>query len=683
MGRAIHTFFVILIAVEAFAGDGEQHVIAVDDYFKLGYLQEIAMSSAAKGVAYTEGRWQESTNDRKTDIWVAPMSGAGPRRLTFDRAGYDTLRWSRDGKWLYCTSQSKRAGEKKPPHDGSRQIWRIALDGAGVVPITTVVGGIGNFELSADGESIIYTKASDEDEGEWKALRSKFSEVEYGTRKKTKTVLVKLDLNTWQTTPIKEYAGAIDGFAISPDGMRIAMIAASDGEVITMEGGSEVAILDVSTGATADLPDEEWRKNLPSPYGRLWGPVWSADSQALAFAVGFDAYPSEIFVATWTGQAAPQIRKVSRPGEVSLHGGVDGGGVLQWRGKSHDLLFLGDDRARVRIYCANNVTAGGPIDSITDGDVVVSTFVTERASDGAAAIIARPDRMQDVYSLDGNEWKQLTDIHSHTRDWALPKISVVKWLGHNGDQVEGILELPADYEAGNRLPLVVNLHGGPTSAWPCEMLFGFTGSILYAGQGYAFFSPNYHGSTGYGDEFITDLVGRENGIEVDDILKGVDQLIADGIVDQDRVAVAGWSNGGYLTNCLISTTDRFKAASSGAGIAEKTMEWGTNDEPAFTLVFAGGTPWQVPDAYRRASPIFNFGQVKTPTLFHVGENDMRCPRGQSEMAFRALKKYLNIDSELLVYPGEGHSLRTYSNRKAKMTWELAWFDHYLKGKPSP
>ena len=122
---------------------------------------------------------------------------------------------------------------------------------------------------------------------------------------------------------------------------------------------------------------------------------------------------------------------------------------------------------------------------------------------------------------------------------------------------------------------------------------------------------------------------------MDDILKGVDRLIADGIADPDRIAVAGWSNGGYLTNCLISKTARFKAASSGAGISEKTMEWGTNDEPAFIMIFAGGTPWQVPDTYRRASPIFNFGQVKTPTLFHVGENDVRCPKGQSEMAYRA------------------------------------------------
>jgi len=180
---------------------------------------------------------------------------------------------------------------------------------------------------------------------------------------------------------------------------------------------------------------------------------------------------------------------------------------------------------------------------------------------------------------------------------------------------------------------------------------------------------------------MTDLVGRENEIELEDILSGVDKLIADGIADPERIAVAGWSNGGYLTNCLIAKTDRFKAASSGAGIVDVTMEWGTNDEPAFPMNFNRGTPWEVPESYRRASPIFKFGKVRTPTLFHVGENDLRCPRGQTDTAHRALKEFLNVETELLVYPGEEHGLDSYSNCRAKLTWELAWFDHFVKGKP--
>ena len=281
----------ILVCVPVIAADNEKHVIVVDDYFTLGYLQAIAISSTAKSVAYTEGRWQESTNDRKNDLWVVPMAGGEPRRLTFDRAGYDTLRWGKDGKSLFCASRWKRAGEGNPPYDGSRRCAHVFVEGAGSVPITNVAGGINGFELSANGEWIVYTTSSDEDQGDWSALRSKFAKVKYGTRRKVKTSIVKLNLKTWRTTLIKDFAGAIDDFALSPDGKRIAMITGSDADVITMEGQSEMTILDVSTGSTYDLPDDEWRKNLQSPYGRLWGPTWSASSQALAFAVGFDAYP--------------------------------------------------------------------------------------------------------------------------------------------------------------------------------------------------------------------------------------------------------------------------------------------------------------------------------------------------------------------------------------------------------
>jgi dipeptidyl aminopeptidase/acylaminoacyl peptidase len=370
---------------------------------------------------------------------------------------------------------------------------------------------------------------------------------------------------------------------------------------------------------------------------------------------------------------------------VSLHGGVEGGTNLCWKGPSHDLCFLGDDRARVRIYCAKDAPNGGSVDALTEGDVVIDAMAWTSEGQLCAAVVGTPHRMHDIFLIepDAKNEKQLTEINAHTKPWKLPTISVVRWKAKDGTLVDGLLELPPDYKRGASLPTIVNLHGGPTSAWPYNMVLGFTGSGLYASQGYAFFSPNYRGSTGYGDSFITDLVGKENDIEVADILSGIDHLIADGVCDKARLGVAGWSNGGYLANCLISKSDRFRAASSGAGIVDLTMEWGTNDEPAYPLIFSGGSPWQVPDVYRRASPIFQFGAVTTPTLFHVGENDRRCPKGQSEAAHRALADYLKVESELIIYPGEGHTLKKYESRKAKLTWELAWFNHFLKGLPKP
>ena len=194
---------------------------------------------------------------------------------------------------------------------------------------------------------------------------------------------------------------------------------------------------------------------------------------------------------------------------------------------------------------------------------------------------------------------------------------------------------------------------------------------------YAVLCPNYRGSTGYGDKFLIDLVGKENDWDVQDILKGVDALVEKGIADPQKLAVMGWSNGGYLTNCLITRTERFKAASSGAGIVDTVMEWGANDEPAYAMSLKQGLPWTRPDTYRKTSPIYQLQRVSTPTLIHVGGSDERCPPSQSRMLYRALKEYVKVPTELVVYPGEAHGVMKYKNRKAKMEWDLAWFERYI------
>ena len=168
---------------------------------------------------------------------------------------------------------------------------------------------------------------------------------------------------------------------------------------------------------------------------------------------------------------------------------------------------------------------------------------------------------------------------------------------------------------------------------------------------------------------------------MEDVLKGVDMLIERGIADPDRMAVSGWSNGGLVATCIITQTDRFKAASSGAGTLDMALQWGIEDTPGHVINFMGGLPWEVPDEYRESSSLWKLDNVKTPTLIHVGENDPRVPAAHSRALFRALDFYLNVPSELLVYPGQGHGLRKYTYRKAKLEWDIAWFDHFVLGKP--
>jgi dipeptidyl aminopeptidase/acylaminoacyl peptidase len=685
--RTLRLIAIILFGVPVLSvlADDSLHTVTVDDHFTLAYVTSVVISPSGETVAYVESRWNENSKERKSDIWRVAADGmAEPERLTFEPGAYGSLTWSPDGKFLYFTCGRHRPGNSGPPYDGTNQLWRMPAAGGEIVPITQVGGGIDGFVLAHDGRSIVYQTTSRKYDDDWAKLRSEFSDIDYGEPKSVTSKLTRLDLATWRQEPVFEFEGYVDVFAIAPQGDRIALVTAKNNRVVTVEGHTNLTILDIPTGKHYNLPDEVWRKQAPSPYGRLYSPHWSADGQALVFAITFDAYPSELITATWSGDAAPKIARLPRPGRVSLGGGVDDPPQVAWIGKSRDLCFLGDDAARVRVYKIRDAT-GKPqhAGTLTPDDVVVDTFSIDDAGQRIATVTSGPGYMPDVFAFENEKQTQLTDINPHTKKWKLPKISAIGWEGAAGAKVEGVLELPPDRKPDERVPVIIKIHGGPTAASPLRMQYDAMGSVLYPSQGIAVLAPNYRGSTGYGDEFMTQLIGHGNEIDVDDILRGVEYLISEGIADPKRIGVAGWSNGGYLTNCVCTKSKRFAAASSGAGIMDMVQEWGTNDEPAYTLVFAQGAPWQKPDVFRRFSPIYAFDKVTTPMIFHVGAEDPRCPPGNCKMAYRALKETLGREAQLLVYPNMGHGLGSYQARKTKLAWDLAWFKHYLSGEPIP
>jgi dipeptidyl aminopeptidase/acylaminoacyl peptidase len=661
------------------------HEITLDDYFTLATVFEAAISPDGKSVGYAEARWQSSTNDRKADLWVVDVGSGEATRLTFDRAGYSGLQWAPDSEHVYVAAARKRGGANEPPYDGKVQAWRIPLKGGEPLAVTQVPGGIDQFRLAGDGRTLYYATSRREPGGEWTQLRKDFKDVQYGHGQADVTEVHRVDLRSWRTEKVADLKKAVSEMAVSPDGRRLGLITAPEDKVLSFEGKSAVEILDVASGTLTPLPDDLWRAKVPSPYGRLNSLAWSKDGRSLAFVIAFDGYPSEVMVAQWDGPN-PTLFKLDRPEGVSLHASVDSPLSRSWRGGTGEFCYLGEEKGRVRIYCATRVQAGQAPQyrCLTPGDVAVDSFSLDAAGDLAAAILGGPGHLPDVFLVGPRGGpRRLTNVNPQAGSWKWPRLDVVRWKGAKGADVEGVLELPADATPGRPLPTIVYLHGGPTAMWPYQRSFNFYSlQTLMSSRGYAIFCPNYRGSSGYGDAFLTDLIGRENEIEAEDILKGVDAMVERKVADPDRLAVVGWSNGGYLTNCLITKTGRFKAASSGAGIAEKVMEWGINDEPAFSLAFAQGLPWEKPVPYRRASPVFDFGKVRTPTLFHVGGGDERCPPEHSRMLYRALREYLKVPTELLVYPGEPHGLGRYQSRKAKMAWDAAWIDHHVLGKPA-
>jgi acylaminoacyl-peptidase len=659
------------------------HDIVAGDYFTLGTVTSCKLSPDGKLVAYTESRWEKSEDKRNSDLWVVDTDTLERTRLTFDPAGDGSPTWSPDGRWIYFSTSRKRDEAKKPPYNGKKQVWRIRPAGGDMFPVTRLKDGISAYELAGDGKSLYYTVSKKHvDDDPWVELRKEFADLEYGHGVEKMSQVWKLDLESWRSEKLIDEERVVGQFAVSPDGSRIAMITTPTGELITNEGWSRVDVYDAASKEVSTLPDALWRKDAPSPYGWILGLGWSSDGRALSFRVDFDGYPGEVFVAHFDKAGHTGTQELTRPDDAYVTG------HMEWIPDSHDLCFTADHHARTRVYCVgdiNNGTQGG-VSVLTPGDVCVNTFNFSGAGDKIAHIMAdvthTPDLFLGSVGQPSAPHKRITNVNPQVDTWKLPRIEVVKWKSPDGTDVEGILEFPPDYKPGTPLPTIVELHGGPTAASRLEFRFWIYGRTLFPARGWLLLSPNYRGSTGYGDRFLTDLIGHKNDRDIADILSGVDHVIAKGLADADRLAVMGWSNGGYLTNCLITHTTRFKAASSGAGVFDTVTQWLAEDTPGHVINFNQGFPWNKTDAMQRGSALYRVDKVTTPTLIHVGENDPRCPPAHSRGMFRALHHYLDVPSELVVYPGAGHGLRTYTHRQAKMEWDIKWFDHFVLDKSS-
>jgi dipeptidyl aminopeptidase/acylaminoacyl peptidase len=650
-------FFVVCAA--AFAAT----VPTIDQSLSMHSVSSPEISPDGRFVAYVvqQANWDE--NDFTQQIWIAVTASGERYRLTSGKKSSTNPQWSPDSKRLAFVSD----------RDGKRQIYIISPSGGEGVALTAEDNGVGNIGWSPDGKSIAFTSTGPDAKSK-KERKDKYGEFDIigGDYVMNHLWRVKVpaempyDLKT-QPKPDALTKGeqfSVSSFSWSPDGSRIAFAGSRDPD-LESNGTQQIYVL--------DLADLHTRKLLDSG-GPNSNPKWSPDGKQIAYvtANGQQFY----FFANRYIAAIPAEGGTAR---VLTSDFDEDPNLIDW--SNDGIYFTALQKTAAHAFRLDPSTKAirrisGPDSYHLSG---VSFTKDHRV---LAGVGAAPNHFAEVITSSTSDFvpKPATDAGGQWKDFKLATKEVVQWKSSDGASIEGILIKPADYDPSRKYPLFVVIHGGPTGVdTPVLSADRYYPVEKFAAKGALVLKPNYRGSAGYGAKFRA-LNVRNLGVgDYEDVISGVDYLISKGIVDKDRVASMGWSEGGYISAFITCYSDRFKAVSVGAGISDWVTYYVNTDIHPFTRQYLKATPWDDPEIYKKTSPITYVNRAKTPTLIQQGDQDKRVPPPNSYELYQALKDR-GVPVKLIFYKGFGHPINKPKQQRAVIEHNYEWFSKYIWGE---
>ncbi|MCU1262742.1 MAG: hypothetical protein JWO80_5627 [Bryobacterales bacterium] len=624
------------------------------DMIEVPQLSDPQISDDGRQVLYVRSDADWKADRRIGHIWRVNADGSGVTQMTSGADGESNPRWSPDGKTIAFVAK------RGTGPDAVAQILLMPNAGGEARPLTNHPTTVSNISWSPDGATIYFRAADAKTEAE-KAKEKLKDDVFQFDENFQQQHLWSVSVAGKTEKRITQGNSSVLSYNLSMDGKKFAIIR-SPTPLIEDGDQSEVWVMDAS-GSNA-------RQITRNQVGESEAVLSPDNSQVLFLSQSdqkFETYFNrKVFVAPAGGGDA-RVLMPDLPYEVEK---------ASWSKEGKAIFFVANMGVHTELFSVP-ITSSKP-EQLTSGKHALAGWTMSTAAGAHVYTATEEMRPAEIWisSASGGP-KKITSVYADiANEFRLPRQENIQWKGADGKTVEGLLYYPLDYQEGKRYPLVVQTHGGPQASDK----FGFGGGQNYvpvlAAKGYAVLQPNYRGSTGYGDEFLRDMVGHYFQNAHLDVLAGVDELIKRGIADPDRLVKMGWSGGGHMTNKIITTTTRFKAASAGAGAANWISMYAQSDVRTYRTPWFGGTPWQKDApiaAYWENSPLKDVWKVTTPTIFLVGEKDVRVPSPQSVEMYRALKSN-RVPTHLYIAPREPHGWAELRHVLFKMNVELDWFE---------
>jgi dipeptidyl aminopeptidase/acylaminoacyl peptidase len=583
---------------------------------------------------------------RLRHIWIYEWQGDVVRQFTSSAKSESVPRWSPDGKQLAFLSNRD---------EDQQQIFLMGTNGGEGHAATKGKRSVKTFEWSPDGTRIAFLAPDAKTEEEEKKEKDK-DDAKVVDKDDKHARLWILDVATGETRALTKANWNFDELAWLPSGDRVVVKGTDRPE--SDEYTERIYSVQIADGTM---------KELVAPRGPFGEMRVAPDGKTISYVAAREdgPEPHDLMLLPVTAHAARNLTgaNLDRPVE-DYHWQKDGSVVLlAANGFTNLLMSYSADGTRHDL--ALSPMAVGSLALSPNGDIA---FVSQTAT-----------QPQELWLWDQKApARQLSHLNDSWKQYALVEPEFYKYKSFDGAEIEAALLKPQGADGKTKLPLVALIHGGPTGRWQNSIE---TWGQLLATHGYAVFYPNIRGSVGYGQKFVESNRGDWGGGDFKDVMAGVEDLVKRGIADPNRLGIGGWSYGGYMAEWAITQTNVFKAAVSGAGMANLISEFGTEDHPAGDEWFYG-VPWEKPEGFLNSSPFVHLKNARTPTLVLQGEADPIDPLGQSQELYRGLKRY-GVEAEFVVYPREPHGFHEEKHLLDRLNRILAWYDKYLKDAKAP